>query len=56
MLAAMRAPLVPLLLTIAGAVIILIPLGLLMFHERLSLSKVLGAAFCLLGLALISRE
>jgi drug/metabolite transporter (DMT)-like permease len=49
-------------LSIAGVIVnvsaaaILVPVGLAMFQERLSLSKVLGAAFCLLGLVLISRD
>jgi multidrug transporter EmrE-like cation transporter len=39
-----------------AAAIILVPAGLSMFEERLSLSKVLGGALCLLGLVLISRD
>jgi drug/metabolite transporter (DMT)-like permease len=38
------------------AAIILVPVGLSLFQERLSLPKVLGAAFCLFGLMLISRD
>jgi drug/metabolite transporter (DMT)-like permease len=39
-----------------SAAMLLVPVGLVMFQERLSLSKVLGAAVCLLGLVLISRD
>jgi len=39
-----------------AAAVILIPLGFWMFDERLSLAKALGAALCLAGLALISRD
>jgi uncharacterized membrane protein len=39
-----------------AAAVILIPLGFWMFDERLSLTKGVGAALCLAGLVLISRE
>ena len=39
-----------------SAAILLIPVGFALFDERLSLAKVLGAAFCLAGLVLISRD
>ena len=39
-----------------SAAMVLIPAGLSMFGERLSLPKMLGASLCLLGLILISRD
>jgi len=39
-----------------SAGILLIPVGLAMFGERLSLPKMMGAAFCLVGLVLIARD
>ena len=39
-----------------SAAVILLPLGLLMFGERVTLTKGLGAALCLIGLVLISRD
>jgi drug/metabolite transporter (DMT)-like permease len=39
-----------------SAAIVLVPVGLTMFNERLSLAKTLGAALCLLGLVLIARD
>jgi drug/metabolite transporter (DMT)-like permease len=36
--------------------VILVPVGLLLFGERLSLPKALGAGLCLIGLVLISRD
>lgn len=39
-----------------SAAVMLLPLGLAMFGERLTLAKGLGAALCLVGLVLISRD
>ena len=39
-----------------SAAVILVPIGLAMFDERLSLAKMMGAALCLVGLVLISRD
>jgi uncharacterized membrane protein len=39
-----------------SAAVILLPLGLIMFGERLTLTKGLGAVLCLIGLVLISRD
>jgi uncharacterized membrane protein len=39
-----------------SAAVILLPVGLAMFGERLTLAKGLGAALCLIGLVLISRD
>jgi uncharacterized membrane protein len=39
-----------------SAGILLVPVGLAMFDERLSLPKMLGAALCLAGLVLIARD
>jgi uncharacterized membrane protein len=39
-----------------SAAVVLLPLGLAMFGERLTLAKGLGAALCLIGLVLISRD
>ena len=39
-----------------SAAVILLPLGLLMFGVRITLAKGLGAALCLIGLVLISRD
>jgi uncharacterized membrane protein len=39
-----------------SAAVILLPLGLAMFGERISLAKGVGAAFCLVGLVLISKD
>ena len=36
--------------------IILIPIGILFFKENFELSKVLGVAFCILGLILINKK
>lgn len=35
--------------------LILIPAGMLMFHERLTLTHGIGLMFCLIGLALVTR-
>jgi drug/metabolite transporter (DMT)-like permease len=42
--------------TNVAATIILIPVGLLVFKENLSLRNVVGVLFCLLGLALVVRD
>ena len=42
--------------TNVAATVILIPIGLLVFKENLSLRNVVGVLFCLLGLALVARE
>ncbi len=42
--------------TNVAATIILIPIGLIMFRENLSLRNVVGVLFCLLGLALVVRD
>jgi hypothetical protein len=39
-----------------SAGIILLPIGLSMFGERLSIPKMLGAALCLLGLVMMARD
>jgi len=39
-----------------SAAVVLLPLGLAMFGERITLAKGLGAALCLIGLVLISRD
>ena len=39
-----------------SAAVILLPVGLAMFGERITLAKGLGAALCLIGLVLISRD
>jgi uncharacterized membrane protein len=36
--------------------IILIPIGIMFFKENFELSKVLGVAFCILGLVLINKK
>jgi uncharacterized membrane protein len=42
--------------TNVAATIILIPIGLIIFRESLSLRNVVGVLFCLLGLALVVRD
>ena len=42
--------------TNVAATVILIPIGLLVFKENLSLRNVVGVLFCLLGLALVIRD
>ena len=41
--------------TNAAAAIVLIPVGLLVFKDHLSLRNVIGLIFCLVGLALVMR-
>lgn len=36
--------------------LLLIPIGILLFKERFELNKILGAAFCIIGLVLINRK
>jgi len=42
--------------TNAAAAIVLIPVGLLVFKDHLSLRNVIGLLFCILGLALVVRH
>jgi uncharacterized membrane protein len=42
--------------TNAAAAVVLIPLGLLVFKDHLSLKNVVGLIFCLVGLALLMRQ
>src|SRR5437763_1104522 len=42
--------------TNAAAAIVLIPIGLLVFKDHLSLRNVVGLIFCLVGLALVIRQ
>ena len=42
--------------TNAAVTILLIPIGILVFKDHLSLRNVLGLIFCVLGLALVVRE
>jgi len=42
--------------TNAAATILLVPIGILVFKDHLSLRNVLGLIFCILGLALVVRE
>lgn len=39
-----------------GLALVLIPIGIFFFKENFGLSKVLGAAFCIIGLILITRQ
>ena len=41
--------------TNAAAAVVLIPIGLLVFNDQLSLRNVIGLIFCLVGLALVMR-
>ena len=40
----------------AAAALVLIPIGLLVFKDHLSLKNVVGLIFCLVGLALLMRQ
>jgi uncharacterized membrane protein len=42
--------------TNAAAAVVLIPIGLLVFKDHLSLKNVVGLIFCLVGLALLMRQ
>src|SRR5882724_198679 len=42
--------------TNAAAALVLIPIGLLVFKDHLSLKNVVGLVFCLVGLALLMRQ
>ena len=42
--------------TNAAAALVLIPIGLLVFKDHLSLKNVVGLIFCLVGLALLMRQ
>ena len=42
--------------TNVAATAILIPIGLLVFREQLSLRNIVGVAFCILGLLLVMRD
>ena len=42
--------------TNVAATAVLIPIGLLVFREHLSLRNILGVVFCLLGLLLVARD
>jgi uncharacterized membrane protein len=42
--------------TNVAATVILIPLGILIFKEQLSLRNIVGVIFCLLGLVLVVRD
>jgi len=42
--------------TNAAAAIVLIPIGLLVFKDHLSLRNVVGLIFCVVGLALVIRQ
>ena len=40
----------------AAAAVVLIPIGLLVFKEQLSLRNIVGLVFCVVGLALVVRQ
>jgi uncharacterized membrane protein len=42
--------------TNVAATVILIPIGILIFKEQLSVKNVLGVGFCLVGLFLVARD
>ena len=42
--------------TNAAAALVLIPIGLLVFKDHLSLKNIVGLVFCLVGLALLMRQ
>ena len=42
--------------TNAAAALVLIPIGLLVFKDHLSLKNIVGLIFCLVGLALLMRQ
>ncbi|HYX27031.1 MAG TPA: hypothetical protein VE863_00590 [Pyrinomonadaceae bacterium] len=42
--------------TNAAAAVVLIPIGLLVFKDHLSLRNVIGLIFCIVGLALVVRQ
>ena len=42
--------------TNAAAAVVLIPVGLLVFKDHLSLKNIIGLIFCIVGLALVMRQ
>ena len=42
--------------TNAAATVVLIPVGLILFKDQISLRNVIGLVFCIVGLALVVRE
>ncbi|HEY8348552.1 MAG TPA: EamA family transporter [Clostridiales bacterium] len=36
--------------------LVLIPIGIILYHEKFELSKVIGSVFCIVGLILINRK
>ena len=42
--------------TNAAAAVVLIPIGLLVFKDHLSVRNVIGLAFCIVGLVLVMRQ
>jgi uncharacterized membrane protein len=36
--------------------LILIPIGIMLYHEKFELTKVIGSVFCIVGLILINRK
>ena len=36
--------------------LVLIPIGIMLYHEKFELTKVIGSVFCIVGLILINRK